>query len=134
MNIPDIPKGIRGKRETVVKYENTAQYLLSGMLEVYATPSLISFMEFTSFMSLEEFLPEGMGTVGTKVDIRHTAASPVGAHITCESELLEVDGRRLVFSVKAWDEHGVIGEGIHERFIIDNARFVDKLNNRGNKD
>ena len=133
MTIPELSPGIKGKQEMTVKHENTANYLLSGMLEVYATPSLIAFMEYTAFTSLNPFLPEGMGTVGTLVNIRHLAASPVGMRITCESELIEVDGRRLVFRVTASDDCGVIGEGTHERVIIDNARFTERVQNKLNK-
>ena len=79
-------------------------------------------------------MEDGMGTVGTRLEISHVAASPVGAEIRYESELTEVDRRRLVFSVRAFDDAGLIGEGIHERFIIDNAKFMSraesKLENR----
>lgn len=134
MNIPELPTGIRNKVEMTVNEEHTANHLLSGMLDVYATPSLIAFMEYVAFTSLNPYLPENLGTVGTLVNIKHLSATPVGMRVTCESELIEVDGRRLVFSVTASDECGVIGEGIHERMIIDNARFMEKLRNKTKTD
>lgn len=134
MNIPDIPLGLKNKQVVTVKKENTAEHLLSGMLEVYATPSLIALMEYTAFKSLDPFLPPELGTVGTLVNIKHLAATPVGMQVTCESELIETDGRRLVFRVSASDECGLIGEGIHERMIIDNARFFDRVQNKANRE
>ena len=118
--------GIRGFKEITVTHEETAERLLSGQLPVYATPSMIALMEYTCFASVGELLPEGMGTVGTLVNVRHLAATPVGMKVSCESELLEADGLRLVFSVRAYDECGTIGEGTHERFIVSSARFMEK--------
>lgn len=129
MNIDDLSglvPGIRGRQEITVKHENTANHLLSGMLEVYATPSMIALMEYTCFTSIGDYLPSDLGTVGTLVNINHVAATPVGMKVICESELVEVDGKRLVFSVKAYDECGLIGEGTHERFVINNERFFEK--------
>ena len=78
-------------------------------------------------------MEEGSGTVGTLLDVKHMAPTPVGMKVTCETELIEVDGRRLVFSVKASDETGVIGEGTHERFIIQNEKFQTKADAKLNK-
>ena len=76
--------------------------------------------------SVESALEEGTGTVGTLIDVKHTAATPVGMEVTCETTLVEVDRKRLVFTVKAYDAAGVIGEGTHERFIINNEKFLEK--------
>ena len=84
-------------------------------------------MESTCLGSVLPFLPEGWGTVGVKVDIVHTRATPVGQRVTCESTLVEVDRRRLVFEVVAHDERGEIGRGRHERFVIDTKKFMEKL-------
>lgn len=127
MSLEEIKVGITGKRETEVTVEKTASHIGSGGLRVYATPEMINLMEETSWSSVEPYLEEGMGTVGTAVNIKHLAASPVGAHIVCESKLIEVDRRRLLFDVKVYDERGLVGDGQHERFIIDNEKFMGKL-------
>ena len=118
--------GIKGKQELVVTKENTAEAMGSGTLEVFATPAMIALMEKTAYESVAPELEEGSGTVGTALKVKHVAASPVGMKITCESELVKVDGRALTFSVKAYDEKGLIGEGEHERFIIYNEKFQAK--------
>ena len=118
--------GIKGKQELVVTKENTAKAMGSGTLEVFATPAMIALMEKTAYESVAPELEEGSGTVGTALNVKHVAASPVGMKITCESELVKVDGRALTFSVKAYDEKGLIGEGEHERFIIYNEKFQAK--------
>ena len=118
--------GIKGKQALVVTKENTAKAMGSGTLEVFATPAMIALMEKTAYESVAPELEEGSGTVGTALNVKHVAASPVGMKITCESELVKVDGRALTFSVKAYDEKGLIGEGEHERFIIYNEKFQAK--------
>ena len=124
----EISIGIKGKKEYVVTKELTAAAVGSGLLEVYGTPYMIALMEETCHTSVGEFLEEGQGTVGISLEIKHTAATPVGMKVWCESELVEVDGKRLVFNVKAFDEAGPIGEGVHQRFIIDNEKFLTKTN------
>lgn len=120
----ELKAGIRNKTEVIVTKELTADAWGSGGLPVYATPAMIAMMENTAWASVEACMEEGKTTVGTKLDVAHLSASPVGAHIICETELVEVDGRRLVFSVKASDNAGLIGEGTHERFIISTEKFM----------
>ena len=115
--------GIKGRKEIYVTKEKTALAMCSGAAEVFATPAMIALMECTARESIQDFLDEGCSTVGTAVNVKHVSASPVGMKIICETELLKVDGRALTFSVKAFDEKGLIGEGEHERFII----FIDKF-------
>ncbi|WP_310599298.1 thioesterase family protein [Desulfobulbus sp.] len=122
-----IPIGAKGKEEMVVTPETTAARYGSGLVEVFATPAMVALMEKTCLVSVLPFLPEGFGTVGIKVDIAHTRATPVGMKVTCESTLVEVDRRRLVFELVAHDEKGEIGRGRHERFVIDTAKFMEKL-------
>lgn len=122
-----LEKGIKGKKVIKVTDENTAKHLLSGMLPVYATPSLIALMEYTCFSSVHPLLEEGLGTVGSSISITHVSPTPVGGTVTCESELVEIDRRRLVFHIRAEDEFGLIGEGTHERFIIDDRKFMNKV-------
>lgn len=116
--------GIKNKLEEKVTNEVSAVGIKSGGLPVYATPMMVSLMERTAWSSVEEYMEEGMGTVGTYLDIKHVSASPIGSNIVCESELVEIDGRKLVFEVKAYDDAGLIGEGRHERFIIQNDKFM----------
>lgn len=118
--------GIKGRQELMVTDENSASAVGSGLLAVFATPAMVALMEKTAWMSVAPYLEEGEGTVGTKLDLAHTAATPVGMKVWCESELIEVDGRRLVFKVEAFDKKGSIGGGTHERFIIKNDRFLAK--------
>lgn len=118
--------GIKNKREITVTEELTAKAMGSGELRVYATPAMIALMEQTSYESVAKELEDGRGTVGTALDIRHVSATPVGMKVYCESELINVDGRALTFQVKAYDEKGLIGEGTHQRFVIDNDKFQAK--------
>lgn len=119
--------GIKGHKEQVVTEELTAAHIGSGLVKVFATPMMIALMESTCASSVEAVLEAGQGTVGTHVDVSHCAATPVGMRVHCDSELVEIDRRRLVFKVAAYDERGLIGEGRHERFIIDSAKFQAKI-------
>ena len=118
--------GIKGRKEIVVTKEKTAKSMCSGALDVFATPAMIALMENTAFESVANLLDPGCGTVGTALNVKHVSATPVGMKVTCETELIKVDGRALTFSVKAYDEAGLIGEGEHERFIIYNEKFQAK--------
>lgn len=120
--------GIKGTQTIKVTEENTAAAMGSGTLAVFATPAMIALMEKTAYLSVQDALDEGMGSVGTYLNVKHLAATPVGMQVTCESELVEIDSRRLVFTVKAYDETGLIGEGTHERFIVLNEKFLAKTN------
>lgn len=120
--------GIKGTQTVTVANDSTAAAMGSGTLAVFATPAMIALMEKTAYISVQDALDEGMGSVGTLLNVKHVAATPVGMTVTCESELVEVDGRRLVFTVKAFDEVGLIGEGTHERFIVQNEKFLAKTN------
>lgn len=118
--------GIKGEKELVVTKANTAKAMGSGTLDVFATPAMIAMMENTAYESVAAELEEGSGTVGTALNVKHVAATPVGMKVVCETELVKVDGRALTFSVKAYDETGLIGEGEHERFIVYNEKFQAK--------
>lgn len=121
-----IEKGIKGFGELTVNESNTAEALGSGSLAVLATPSMIAIMEKTARLSVDPFLEEGQSTVGTLVNVKHLSATPVGMKVTCSTELIDIDRRRLVFHVECSDEKGIIGEGEHERFIIDAEKFMSK--------
>lgn len=118
--------GIKGHKELMVTPDKTAKAMGSGALDVFATPCMIALMENTAFESVQAELEEGSGTVGTALNVKHVAATPVGMKVTCDTELIKVDGRALTFSVKAYDACGLIGEGEHERFIISEEKFQAK--------
>ena len=126
-----IQTGIKGHKEQIVTPEMSAARVGSGLVEVFATPMMVALIEQTCLESVLPQLEEGQGTVGTLVNVSHVSATPVGMRVWCESELVEVDRRRMVFKVKAYDECGLIGEGTHERFIIDTAKFMEKIGNKG---
>ena len=122
--------GIQGEKKEQVTQENTALTMKSGALKVYATPAMIALMEQAAYKSVAAELEEGKGTVGTLMNVSHISATPLGMEVTAKSELVEIDRKRLVFKVEAFDERGRIGEGTHERFVIDNEKFQEKANNK----
>ena len=122
--------GIKGRQEVMVEVGNCASAVGSGLLKVFATPAMIALMEKTAWMSVAPELGEGEGTVGTLLNVTHDAPTPIGMKVWCESTLEEVDGRRLVFSVEAFDEKGRIGGGRHERFIVGNEKFQAKADRK----
>lgn len=122
-----IEEGIKGSEELTVTEELTAMNVGSGMLPVFSTPSMIALMEKTCASSVEPLMEEGKTTVGVFIEVHHVSATAVGRHVTCESILSAVNGRKLKFTVKAYDEGGVIGDAIHERVIIDKESFMEKV-------
>ena len=122
--------GIKGRQEVMVEEGNCASAVGSGLLKVFATPAMIALMEKTAWMSVAPELGEGEGTVGTLLNVTHDAPTPIGMKVWCESTLEEVDGRRLVFSVEAFDEKGRIGGGRHVRFIVGNEKFQAKADRK----
>lgn len=118
--------GIEGCIEKTVTEEDTAEVLKSGTLQVFATPAMIALIEETAWKSVAAELEEGCVTVGISLNVKHVSATPVGMKVVCETMLTEIDGKRLVFAVKVQDETGKIGEGIHERFIVDAEKFQKK--------
>lgn len=123
--------GLKGREEVIVSQENSAKTMGSGTLDVFATPAMIALMEKTAWKSIAAELDEGYGSVGTLLNVTHDAPTPLGMKVWCESELIEIDGRRLVFQVEAFDETGKIGGGRHERFVIQNEKFQAKANKKG---
>ena len=119
--------GIRGRMEITVQARDTAIAYGSGLVEVFATPAMIALMENTAHTSLSSFLSQEQLTVGTEVNIKHIKATGLGKKVWAESELLETDGKRLVFRVEAFDEDGKIGFGNHTRYIVDREKFMAAL-------
>lgn len=120
--------GLKGRAENIVNKANTAKSMGSGSLDVFATPALVALMEAAAVNALQ--LEAGESSVGTVLEINHSAATPVGMKVWAEAELIEVDRRRLVFEVNAFDEVEKIGSGRHERFIISEERFFSKTNQK----
>ena len=123
----DALRGLHNSVTLVVEYKDTAAVYGSGALEVFATPAMIALMEKTCLESVADKIGEGNTTVGIAVNINHLKASPVGSTIRCEAEITEVDRRRLVFEVKCFEGETLVGEGIHERFVVDSQKFMSKF-------
>lgn len=116
--------GLKGRAETTVTPENTAQAVGSGLVPVFATPYMIALMEGAAVNAVQAALSADEGTVGTRLDVTHDAATPIGLKVWAEAELVAVEGRKLTFSVAAYDEREQIGGGTHERFVIKPEKFV----------
>lgn len=119
--------GLKNKEEKTVTTKDTAKAFGSGAALVFATPMMIGLMETASMNAVEKILPEGFSTVGISVNVKHISATAVGKKVWAESELIEIDRKRLVFKVDAYDEDKKIGEGTHERFIINEKEFMNKI-------
>ncbi|BAE83695.1 thioesterase family protein [Desulfitobacterium hafniense] len=120
----EITIGVKGRAEKIVDQTNTAKTMGSGSLDVFATPALVAMMEEAAVSALN--LGEEQSSVGVSLDIKHTAATPLGMKVWADAELIEVDRRRLVFKLEAYDDKELIGSGTHERFIIDVEKFMIK--------
>ncbi len=123
----NLQEGTKAYREMIVEHEATAARFGSGLVEVFATPAMVALMEGTSQFSIQHHLPEGYITVGTEVNIKHLKATPKGKKVWCESELIQIEGRKLTFRVDAWDDQGKIGTGTHQRFIVHQETFMKRL-------
>lgn len=125
----NLKEGIKGSLSVTANESNSAKTMGSGTLDVFATPAMIALMEKTAWESVAPYLNDNEGTVGIHLDVSHDAPTPLGMTVTCESELVKIDGRKLVFSVLAKDAKGtIIGRGTHERFIIIEDKFQKKAN------
>jgi predicted thioesterase len=124
--------GIIGEVTEKVDETKSALTMGSGELEVYATPAMVALMEKAAWTSVAPHLDEGQGTVGVSMDIKHLSATPLGMTVTAKSTLTAIDRRKLTFTVEAFDESGKIGEGTHERFIVDNRSFQEKADGKLN--
>ena len=119
--------GLKGRAETLVVESNTAAAVGSGLVPVFATPYMIALKENSAVNAVNDHLEPGQGTVGTHLNVSHEAATPIGMKVWAEALLTEVDGKRLVFEVTAYDDAGVIGRGSHERFIIKPEKFLARV-------
>ena len=122
--------GMKGRAETMVTPENTARAVGSGLVSVFATPWMIALMENAAVNAVQAALAPDEGTVGTRLDVTHDAATPIGMRVWAEAEVTAVEGRKLTFAVSAYDEAEKIGGGTHERFIIKPDRFLAKAESK----
>ncbi len=123
----NIPVGTKlEKKETVTKNKTASEYG-SGLLEVYATPAMIAFMEQTAYKSIENLLPKGFGSVGISINAQHKKATLPGKEVRCESKVTKVENKKVFFQLTAYDEASEIGSAEHIRYIIDNKKFMSKL-------
>ena len=128
MNLSDeLKPGLAGSAGIVVGARDTAPHVGSGKIGVLATPIMVNLMEAAALQAVERFMPPGYQTVGTHLDVRHFAATPVGLKVSAYAELVKVDGRTLTFRIHAEDEREKIGEGVHERLIINVERFDQRM-------
>ena len=125
--MPQLAPGLSTEMEQVVKHADTAAHWGSGDLEVLSTPALVALMESTAFLAVAASLAAGETTVGSRIDLRHLKATPLGMKVRARAELTAVQGPRLTFKVQAWDEVELVGEAEHERFIINEPRFMAKV-------
>ena len=121
---------MKGRAETVVTQDNTAQAAGSGLVPVFATPWMVALMENAAVNAVQAQLAPDEGTVGTSLNVTHDAATPIGMKVWAEAEVTAVEGRKLTFTVSAYDEAEKIGGGIHQRFIIKPERFLTKAQSK----
>ena len=122
-----LEKGLKATSKVVVSEENTARVMGSGDMAVFATPAMVALMENAAMTAVAAELPESSTTVGSEMNCSHIKPSKLGATITATAVLTAVEGRKLTFTVGASDEQGIIGEGVHVRFVVDRERFMAKL-------
>ncbi|MCD6091865.1 MAG: thioesterase family protein [Bacteroidales bacterium] len=124
----ELQLGLKAEFEIIVSPKDTAANYGSGSLKVFATPAMIALMEKTAMMCISDSLGKNQNSVGTEVQVKHLKATPLGEAVLCIAELIEIDRSKLTFRVEAFDNDGIIGEGIHKRFLIDEKQFMAKLN------
>ena len=125
-----VPIGSVGRSEIVVAHEHTAPNVGSGKVEVLATPVMVNLMEAAALDAAERFLPEGHQSLGTRLDIRHVAATPVGMRVVATAEVVQVQGRLITFRVEARDERELIGDGLHDRVVVNVGRFDQRVQDK----
>lgn len=121
-------KGIKNTITINVAQDKTAKVMGSGTLDVFATPAMVALMEQTAAQSVQDLLDDGITSVGTKINVEHLSADPVGIEVTCQSTLIDVDNRKLCFDIVVSDKHGIVGKAYHERFLIKSESFMTKTN------
>jgi predicted thioesterase len=130
IDLSDVAVGRTGAAEVVVAEEHTAPFVGSGRVRVLATPVMINLMEAAALDAVERLLPPGHQSLGIRLDVRHYAATPVGMRVRVTAELIKVDGRTLDFRVEAHDEKEPIGDGLHQRVVVNVARFDKRVQDK----
>ncbi|OGO76751.1 MAG: thioesterase [Clostridiales bacterium GWB2_37_7] len=125
--------GMIAEIELVVEQQHTAMAFGSGGVKVLATPMMIGLMEKAALTAVDEHLGEGFATVGTTVNAKHLAATPVGMKVRAVAVLTNIEGKKLTFDIAAYDEREKIGEGTHERYIIELAKFLKRTEEKAAK-
>ncbi len=126
----NLPAGLKGMAELVVGEQHTAPRIGSGRIRVLATPVMIQLIESAALAAVEQSLPEEHQSLGTHLDITHIAATPVGMRVRATAEVLRVEGRTIYFKVRAEDERELIGEGTHERVVVNLERFDKRVQDK----
>jgi|SRR4051812_27899676 fluoroacetyl-CoA thioesterase len=122
-----LQSGVRGSAQLIVGEEHTAPRVGSGKVHVLATPVMINLIEAASLAAVEHLLPEGYQSLGTVLNVRHIAATPVGMRLHASAEVVSVDGRTIRFRVEAHDEKELVGDGTHERVVVNVAKFDERV-------
>jgi fluoroacetyl-CoA thioesterase len=131
MNLLEIfQPGMDREESFIIEEEHTAIQVGSGTSRVLATPWMIAYMERNSHRLLAQSLPDGYSSVGVQVNVRHLAPTPVGKSVRVHSQITEIDGLRVTFTVQAWDEVEKIGDGTHQRYVIEEARFLKRVESK----
>jgi len=125
--VTDLKPGLEGTADLTVGEEHTAPRIGSGKVHVLATPVMINLMEAAALAAVEDLLPAGRQSLGTRIDVSHIAATPVGMAVRATAVVTRVDGNHITFQVAAHDEQDLIGEGAHERVVVDVARFDNRV-------
>jgi len=120
----ELVNGLSAEIDITVTESDTAAKWGSGLVPVFGTPALVGLMEAAAVRALEGYLREGQTTVGGRIDVRHLAATPVGMSVRARAELVAIEGRKLTFKIEAWDEFEKVGEGLHERFVVQKETFI----------
>ncbi len=123
----EIKLGLVGETKLIVTEQVTAAAYSSGLVAAFATPAMVGLMENASVNAIQKHLPAGQTSVGTEISVKHLAATPMGLNVRARAEVTGVEGRRVIFKVEAWDDHEKIGEGTHQRMIVDEARFNERI-------
>ena len=124
---PQLKQGLVGRAALVVAEDHTAPRVGSGRVHVLATPVMINLIEAAALAAVEHLLPAGHQSLGTVLNVRHIAATPVGMRVEATAEVIEIDGRTIRFRVEARDEKELIGDGTHERVVVNVAKFDQRI-------
>jgi len=124
-----IKPGLNHQFEKISEARESAAAVASGALDVFSTPSLVALFECAALQAVDPKLPEGQGTVGIEVAVRHLKATPIGQKVRCKVTITQVEGKKISFTGEMWDEQGKIGEGTHTRYIVNQAEFMKRIGN-----